>query len=521
VVDELGAIASGSVAIDVVPNSPPTLGVDIASVTGNEGTTIINTGTWADPDVPANNVTLTASAGTITKNVNGTWAWQLAATDQSNATNVLITADDGLGGNASVSFTYTISNVAPTLTRLLSNVNGDVLSVITNLGTYSDVAADTISLSVSAGTIVDNSNGTWSWSITPSAAVSNQTVTITALDEDGGTSTVTFLLTARVAISNSRLFYNNSTFELNGTVAAALDTLKTPLRANNVEQTTSFANISNYSRGINGLVLDIAGLNSTALTLADFTFRVSPPGANGLQTPSNWGNAPSPSVISVVPGNATTAARVVLEWPDNQIQNTWLQIIVKANTNTGLTQRAVFYLGHAMGDVDGLAPYRVTTIDVGTVRAVVSNSVVSISDVRDFDKDTRVTTVDVGMIRSRVSNDALLNNITIPVVDSTGEGEGRFFQLAPIVKTTMAFGEGATATAQSNRQLQLPVKNRSGSDFVSDAKPGLTISNAVAKSTTEISNVEKLEFGNFFEVSSFDEYFGQLGSRNSRRVRRF
>lgn len=411
-------------------NTPPVLGVDNAAVNVSEGVNATNTGTWADNDLPANVVTLTASAGAIVKNANGTWSWSVGTVDQQASQTVTITATDDLGASTTATFTYAVANVPPTVSSSSGAVSGNVLSVISNTGTYGDVPADTVTMSASLGTVVSNGNGTWSWSITPSAAISNQTVTITASDEDGGTSTSTFSLTALVAVTNRRVFYNDSGYETNGGVNSALDGAKVLLRATNTAQQTTFANVSSYSRGINGVVLDVAGLANTTLTASDFVFRVAPPGASGNVTPSTWAAAPTPSVINVTPGNATTAARVRLEWLANQIQNTWLQIIVLANANTGLTNREVYYLGSALGEVDGAAPYRVTTSDVGIVRAGVGNAVVSVDDARDIDKDRRITTTDVGYIRGRVSNTVLLNNITVPASGSGPEGEVAATELA-------------------------------------------------------------------------------------------
>lgn len=404
-------------------NTPPILGVDNASVTVGEGVDAANTGTWADNDLPANVVTLSASVGTVVKNANGTWSWSIGTTDQQATQTVTITATDDLGASSTTTFTYAVSNLPPVVAASNGAVSGNVLSLITNAGTYGDVAADTVSLSASHGVVVSNGNGTWSWSITPSAAQSNQVVTITATDEDGGASTTTFSLSALVAVTNRRVFYNDSGYESNGGVNTALDGSKTLLRATNIAQQTTFANVSSYSRGINGVILDVAGLVNNSLTNSDFIFRVAPAGAIGNVTPSTWAAAPTPSVINVTPGNATTAARVRLEWLSNQIQNTWLQIIVLANENTGLTNREVYYLGSALGEVDGVSPYRVSTSDVGLVRAGVGNAVVSVDDVRDIDKDRRITTSDVGYIRGRVSNSVLINNITIPAAGSGAEGE--------------------------------------------------------------------------------------------------
>ncbi len=139
IADELGATSTGSVTITLIPNVPPTVGVNQLAVTGNEGTLVSNTGTWADSDLPANTVALTASIGTIVKNADGTWSWQIAATDQVPATNVIVTANDGLGGIASTSFTFEAINLPPTLTRNVSIVSGSVLTTLAN-GLVLDVA---------------------------------------------------------------------------------------------------------------------------------------------------------------------------------------------------------------------------------------------------------------------------------------------------------------------------------------------------------------------------------------------
>ena len=149
-----------------VQNAIPVVAANAATVSGVEGTTISNAGTWSDADV-GNIVTLTASLGTIVKNNNGTWNWTIASTDDLAATTVTVTANDGVGGIANTTFTYSVSNAAPTITSSLASVSGNVLTSIINSGTYADVPADTVTLSTSIGNVVKNANGTWAWSITP------------------------------------------------------------------------------------------------------------------------------------------------------------------------------------------------------------------------------------------------------------------------------------------------------------------------------------------------------------------
>jgi hypothetical protein len=316
-------------------------------------------------------------------------------------------------------------NQAPVLTVSSNTVAGNVLSTLTNTGTWTDDPADVVTLTASLGVVTKNGDGTWSWSFIPGQAYSSQSVTITATDDKGGSSQVAFTIDALVAVVSRSVFYNGSGFETVGGVGAALDASKILLRSSSVAQATTAANVINYSRGINGVVLDVAGLAGSGLSASDFLFRVAPSGASGVVNPSTWASAPTPNLIDVTPGTSTTPARVRLEWANNAIQNTWLQIIVLANANTGLANREVYYLGHSLGDVDYVGPtYRVTTNDVALVRAGVSSTPVGISDARDVDKDRRVTTNDVAFVRGLVSNTPQLRAITIPASGSSEEGEG-------------------------------------------------------------------------------------------------
>ena len=109
----------------------------------------------------------------------------------------------------------------------------------------------------------------------------------------------------------------------------------------------SFTNYTSYSRGINGIMIDIMDLNSENLTLSDFEFRV---GHNSDL--STWMTAPPPiEPIEVRPVQGVDKSdRVILTWPDNDIENEWLQVTVKANANTGLVSDDVFYFGNAVGE---------------------------------------------------------------------------------------------------------------------------------------------------------------------------
>jgi hypothetical protein len=97
-------------------NQAPTVAADSPAVSVAEGTAPANAGTYSDPD--GDTVTLTASAGTVSKTgaSSGTWAFSLPATDEKSMQTVTITADDGHGLTSSTPFTVTLTGVSPRAT---------------------------------------------------------------------------------------------------------------------------------------------------------------------------------------------------------------------------------------------------------------------------------------------------------------------------------------------------------------------------------------------------------------------
>jgi hypothetical protein len=106
----------------------------------------------------------------------------------------------------------------------------------------------------------------------------------------------------------------------------------------------SFSNYSGYSRGINGIMIDIADAAGT-LTLADFAFAVG-----NTATPETWSAAPAPDGFEVRAGaGAGGSDRITITWADGAIQKQWLQVTVLATANTGLAEPDVHYWGTLTG----------------------------------------------------------------------------------------------------------------------------------------------------------------------------
>lgn len=226
-----------------------------------------------------------------------------------------------------------------------------------------------------------------------------------------------------VVPSSSSIYHKGSTFSEGGAnVAAALDPVKVLARATDALQTLSYANLLNSTRGINGIVLDIAGLPAASLTAADFVFRMSPTGLfdEAANPPSGWSAAPNPTAIVVTPGSGIVPARVRLEWDDNSIANRWLQVQVRANANTGLLSTEVYYVGHLQGELNGqilAGAYFVNNTDIAMLPPI-GGGATTISNSRDVDKNGFVLNADGVAVRSAIVSGLSLRNITVRLQDS-------------------------------------------------------------------------------------------------------
>jgi parallel beta-helix repeat protein len=415
-------------------------------------------------------------------------------------------------------FTITVIDVneAPVLTRAQAALSGNVLSTFTNTGTWSDPENQTVTLDASLGTVVRNADGTWSWSFVPSQAYTNQTVTITGTDSLGLASQVQFTLDAIVTVVNSKVYYKGSTFA-GASVNAALDTSKVLAKSGSSAQALTFANLINTTRGINGLVFDVAGLAASSLTAADFVFRMSPTGAfnEAANLPKNWVAAPAPNAIHVAAGTSTTPARVRLEWPDNAIANRWLQVQIVANANTGLASPEVYYIGHLYGEVNGLISNGVFSISIGDVTTLRPNVGFSaqVTNPYDLDKNGTVSIGDITGMRPRVGLGSL-RAITIPPAGSSDEGEGdgepgRSLSGAPAIDNPKVRSNDASSSRVeiharlTNQVFTVPLPFASASGAQATSASGSSLSH---EASLAISDAQLL---------SLDEYFERLGKERA------
>ncbi len=210
------------------------------------------------------------------------------------------------------------------------------------------------------------------------------------------------------SVVGRQVFYNNSRFDnqdsaANVADAGAIAPDKTALLAG---ETATAANYTSYARGINGIIVDLAGPHG-AITAADFLFRTGT--SSDLD---EWTEAPAPLSVVVLGGEGEGHSdRIEITWADNVIQNEWLQVIVKGNdslggndTNTGLAASDVFFFGNRIGDTFAEAPPTVMTTNAADEIAARTNPGYSqpIESVYDFNRDGLVNAADQIIARTNV-----------------------------------------------------------------------------------------------------------------------
>ena len=197
------------------------------------------------------------------------------------------------------------------------------------------------------------------------------------------------------------VFYDNSVYDRRGgrhvaagqRDAAAIARDKVALLPG---QAPSAANYTSYGRGINGIMIDVAGLPPGAtIGAAALSFRVGNDG-----NPSTWPAGPAPRAISVassLDADGNTVGRITISWRGRAIRNTWLQVTLHANADTGLAAPDVFYFGNLAGDA-GAGDGVVNDVDVSAVASHLSRRA-AVDDPYDIDRSGRVTRADVRVAR--------------------------------------------------------------------------------------------------------------------------
>jgi len=213
-----------------------------------------------------------------------------------------------------------------------------------------------------------------------------------------------------VGVVGRYVFYNRSSFDGGDPDAGAADdgSIATDKAALLPGQRASFANVTSYSRGINGIMIDVAGLQERTLRLEDFAFE--------LGDGSRWSRGPAVRAFDVRTRAGTGRSdRFTFVFSDNAIQNTWVRVTLVGYQKIGLREPDVFYFGNLIAESGDLAggALRQTPMDLAHTRRALSPTA-AINSRYDFNRDGRVSPADVAIARAAVMQHRSLVSFTAP-----------------------------------------------------------------------------------------------------------
>jgi uncharacterized protein YkwD len=245
--------------------------------------------------------------------------------------------------------------------------------------------AGAYTLAIPAGTYAVTATGG-----TLGAAITQSNVVV------GGQNVEEDFVPGQAYVAGRFVFYNNSAFDGRNSAANSADdaAIATDKQALLPGTPASFINYTSYSRGINGIMVDLGGLPTGATPQAsDFSFAIG-----NSSTPGSWTAAPAPTSFTVRPGAGVGGStRIEITWADAAIKNTWLQVTVAASPTTGLSNPDVFYFGNAIGETgDQNNAANVGITDYVNTRSNILSFLTpaTITNTFDFNRDGRVDGTD-------------------------------------------------------------------------------------------------------------------------------
>jgi hypothetical protein len=240
-------------------------------------------------------------------------------------------------------------------------------------------------------------------------SATSHSITARAISSDSTSSTATFVINVLdvaefSSVANRRVFYGGSASTVfgngSGNPTNAIDPTKSALLPGD---TTTIANYTNYSRGLNGIVIDLTGPMNLA-TIGASSFQFATWSDFTTTTPNFVSISPSVTVTTFAGGGINGSNRVKLEFVSNTIQNAWLRITMLANSSTGLATNDVFYFGNARFDVTPTTSFPsqvgINVLDTNLVRARNGSDSNNISNIFDVDKSGSVNVLDTNATRA-------------------------------------------------------------------------------------------------------------------------
>ena len=237
---------------------------------------------------------------------------------------------------------------------------------------------------------------------------------------DDATYTATYRQVVPTVVGR-HVFYNNSAFDGRDRAATpADDAAVAPDKVALLPgQKATFSNVTSYSRGINGVMVDVRHLPPAAtVTEANFRFAVG-------KGDDAWADSVGEASVSLRRGAGVGGSdRISITFPDARILNRWLRVTFTPASPiaaAGPVNQDVFYFGNLRGDTgdtsktsaDRLA---VTATDHFNTRRAMYRRAATITNRYDFDRDGRVNVVDFSIVgRSRFQSLPLITAAPPPM----------------------------------------------------------------------------------------------------------
>lgn len=229
------------------------------------------------------------------------------------------------------------------------------------------------------------------------------------------------------SIATAGIFYEGSSFD----TASDLDSTsgKAPLLPG---QTATFENYHSYSKGINGMVLEVNEL-PTVPNLGNlnqfFEFKTG-----NSDDVSTWASAASPTGVTYQSNVDSIGTDLIfLTWADEVIKNIWLEVTFLSNSTTGLTDPSVFYFGNIIGETGNDPSDAIVNLaDVAGARQNQTGfESTDIENDYDFNRDAKVNLIDIAIARQNQSGFSPVNLITPSSSSSfVGFGSGQLSAIA-------------------------------------------------------------------------------------------
>ena len=317
--------------------------------------------------------------------------------------NILVGAYyDGDNGTTSGSaYVFSPNDHAPIVADMEFKVlqSGTVSDQVPSYDLDGDALTFSVTDNVDHGTLDMNaSDGSFTYDPN-NAYTGTDSFTVKANDgtQDSHTATVTITIKPYAAVAGRYVFYDWSLWDdydaeyINDNNAIATD--KEALLPG---QTADFDNYTSYSRGINGIMIDVNDLcDWAAVGSNDFVFETGNP--NAPADPNQWSSINDPLYVSVREGTGVNGSYRIklIWWVADAAKCEWVNVIVKATANTGLQNDDVFYWGNAIGEV-GNDPNNayVDQWDVNAIEDNYGNDPNNIENVYDINRDRVVTSSD-------------------------------------------------------------------------------------------------------------------------------